>query len=237
MASYAIRAGFRPVETNETWTFTTEDVRDYVQDRINVFIAAERQSGKKIPDIPITLVTVQYTKKFAPFAIMLPEEALETRSKNSEETLSVFENEKNEQLAKLLKPVWSAITSFLYTGDDKKNFKRNQTLRNGLDLTMSNVNEITLMCSPRTVITDKRKNTTVVICLLDPIRIFSAMVMKENERLKDGTPSYTINKISFDKVNHENYKYTFSKCPKKLKKKHVADGEVLRAVMRTVTKK
>ena len=214
MANNGSRTGITPVETVEKYEITTAHVAEYLQKRLNTFTTAARNNGVSIEDIPVNVVSIEFTKKFVPFAVILPEEAIAQRSGGDKDGISaIFQSEDNNDLQKLEKPVWSAIMAYLYTKQDKKAFTDSGNLKKTLGLTTGIANKIAGLCSPRIIKTDKEHRH--VVCLIDPIRLFSDMIKNQGETNKEGAPKYFTIIDKTVRLSHENYKYMVTKDPKK----------------------
>lgn len=235
MANNENRTGIVPVETVEKYEITTQQVNEYLQKRMNTFTTTARNNGEEIEDIHVNVVSFEFSKKFAPFAIVLPDDAIaERKNKGKDEgIMQIFQSEENNNLQKLSKPVWGAIASYLYTKNDKKSFVDSGNLKKTLGLTSGMANQIAGLCSPRIIKVDREHRH--ITCLLDPIRIFSDMVRKgSNEVNKDGAPKYMVMIDKVEKIGSGNYKYTISKEPKKRNHGGNSGIDILRIVRESV---
>lgn len=228
------RIGLVPVETVEKYEITTTQAAEHLQKRLNTLTSAARKNGVDIEDIQVTLVSVAFSKKFVPFMLILPEEAIHERRKNDkEEIMGIFMNEETRDASKIEDCVWAGIKPYLYTKGDKKSFYDSSNLRKTLGLTSADVNTITKTCSPRIIKTDDR--TKHVVCLIDPIRLFSDIIKRSGETDKNGIPKYLTNIKEVKSINHETYKYFVTKEPKKHKKGTSPD--IIKIVRTSMTKK
>lgn len=230
MSNNENRTGIVPVETVEKYEITTTQVNEYLQKRLNTFTTVARNNGFECEDIHVNVVSFEFSKKFAPFAIVLPEEAIAEKSGGKEEgIMKIFQNEDNAELSRMTKPVWSAIASYLYTKNDKKSFVDSGNLKKTLALTSGMASQIAGLCSPRIIRVDRdHKHIT---CLIDPIRIFSDMIRKDkNEVNKDGAPKYMVFIDKAVKVGNGNYKYYITKEPKKRNGGNGAGLDILKIV-------
>lgn len=235
MANIENRAGIVPVETVKKYEINTSQVGEYLQTRINGFTSAARKNGIEMEDIPINVITMEFSKKFTPFIVILPEEAIAQRSGKDEKEgiMSIFQNEDNGELSKLEKPVWSAIASYLYTKNDKKCFTDSGNLRKTLGLTTGDANKIASYCSPKIIKVEKDRRH--VVCLIDPIRVFSDMIRAENETTKDGAPKYMTMIEKSVKLSHGNFKYYITKEPKKRSGNGGAGPDIIRFVRESMS--
>lgn len=216
MANIENRAGIAPVETVEKYELTTAQVSDFLQKRINTFTTVARNNGEEIEDIHVNVVSCEFSKKFVPFAIVLPEEAIAQKQNGNGEKqiMRIFQSEENNELSRLVKPVWGAITAYLYTKNDKKSFIDSGNLKKTLNLTSGAASKVAGLCSPRIIRVDKERR--YIICLVDPIRLFSDMVRNgKTEVNKDNIPKYMVNIEKVVKVGNGNFKYIITKEPKK----------------------
>lgn len=234
MSNNGSRTGIVPVETVEKYEITTAQVQDYLQKRINMFTSAGRNKGDaNIEDIPISVTSIDFSKKFVPFMIILPEEAIaEKNNDGSNGTWKVFQDETAEASSQLVRHVWSAIVSYCYTKNDRKAFLNSPSLKKTLLLTGGTPNKIANHCSPKIIKASRDQKNAV--CLLDPIRVFSDIIRTSNSEVnKDGSPRYLTIIEKVEKLSADNYKYTVIKEPKKSKDK-TSGPDILQLVKRTM---
>jgi hypothetical protein len=213
------RIGYSPIETVETYKFTTNDVRDFLQQRINMMINAARQKGSNCEDVQITLISMPYSKKFAPFVAVLPEEAIKKRtSESGDHVMKVFQNDENRELANLQEPVWDAVSSFVYVKGDKKAFLNSSDYKAKLGISTTAAREIAGLCSPKMMRIGDHNSKTVVF-LIDPIRVFSTMVKKNQSEINPKThaPAYVV-EAEYEKIDRDNCSYRVMKKPRERKR-------------------
>jgi len=231
MSNNGNRAGLQPVETVEKFEIATSQVADFLQKRLNTFTSTARKNGIDIPDVQISLVSIDWTKKFVPMMIVLPEEAIKSRGANGQGIYDIFKDESNDNVSKIEKPIWDALLSFIYTKDDKKAFLNSGLLKKNLSLTSRMASEIAGLCSPKIMKSNDSSRKSVVF-LIDPIKVISDMIKTGNDDVtKQGVPRYFTVIEKVERISHENYKYFVTKEPKKQKKDNVSD--ILRIVKQT----
>lgn len=240
------RMGIKPIRTVKQYELSTYDVRDWMQKRLNSFITLGRQEQMSndgrtdIPDIKVNVLTYAFSKKFAPFIVMLPPEALKKSGKNQRETMAFFLPDESEELALIIPRVWDAFRSFVYTKDDRKEFlKMDGQLKHELQMSKDDCAHFTKFVVPKLL---KPGGSKVIVFLIDPIRVFSEMVREDSEKpkIKPGDkvdpskikPDYLINDITFERINSDNYKYIFNKEPKKNGKKNANFNKKIFAAMK-----
>jgi len=224
-------------DTPKVYRATTSDVEAFLQSRLNEFIsaareneknrvaelqkkeneaaAAEKRDAKKIyqhdiPDVNIILRSVEVSRKYVPFFLFLPEEALKfNNEKKSERVMSIFNNPDAGNVGEFRKEIMAAIGGFFYNKDDKKMIRSNE-FKSRYHISTRSANNIANLMSPRS----KRVNgKNYVIVVIDGIRLFSYMARDVEKRDLDnnGNPRYFVDISDIKKINDCEYRYTVTK--------------------------
>lgn len=232
---------YEPLETVTKYKFTTDDVRDFLQKRMSGLVAGLKNIGENAEDLKINLISVPNYGKLAPFMIILPEDAIaKPAKKNKGETMTVFTGSENEKCGQLTKAAYGTIAPYMYTKEDKKSFMDSSNFHRILDITRKQGAQIASKCSPSPL---NVGGTRVVVCYLDPIRIFSDMVMTKddvdrarNYQKRGGNTTfknYQV-RVKFKKIGSDNCTYEVLKEPKKKKNTDGLNAQILRAIQANV---
>lgn len=218
MANSVETGMLKPVASTDTFVVSTSAVENWLQGKINATAALAKAKGEEhIPPVNVTLFTLKSSAKFCPFVCVLPEEALKKNrgGRGNDEELSIFNPSDSQGTSKFLPHVWLAVRSFMYNKDDKGAF-RSSDLRRDLGLTSQAVNYLTTVMFPRT---ETKAGSKITMMLMDPLRIFYAMV-KEAEEAKGGRiGDFVIEILKTEHNQGTDFTYTFNKVPKSSNKK------------------
>lgn len=214
MVELKTRAGVVPVE-NEAPQFniTTADAKEYLQRKIDNAVKIIAGNGGRISDVEIALLTTPMSKKFAPFMLLMPMTVLAGKDKKQgPQELSIFNPEKTDSQANLIRGIYEVISPFVYNKDDEACFF-SQTTRNELALTLKSAHELKAYRTPRVQSFNNGKNKYVA-CFIDPLRLFYDMLGVNGSNVK-----YNVEIAGKEKITDSNYQYEVYRTTKKKKSK------------------
>lgn len=203
------RAGLVPVLPSEVpYSITTAMAEDHLQRILNKVSAGARSMGANVPDITITLHTLECSKKFRPLFLMMPTSALAESSKNEKKKNepSIFNTSNNgEQNAKLHKPLFEAIKPFLYTKGDVEAFTKSPNIRRTLRIDSYAAYNIKNFHMPKVQTFNNGRDEYVVV-VIDPIRLFHQMLETDSDP-KGGNRGYDVEIGLSENIRQGNFKY------------------------------
>ena len=195
---------------------STKDVQNYIQERIDVIVAALRNKNPKyadLKDIQIRVAGAQASDKFVPLMIILPPEALEAEATSNDEVPYIFlERDEDGQLT-LIPAIEKLFKCWAYTKEDKKAFE-NPRYQRAININRKMAADIINFTTPRyRQRKDGDEKTEIIMFFIDPIKIFHEMLTEENE-----TKSFKIDIANFKKIRNGEYDFKVMKYYGKKKK-------------------
>lgn len=223
-----VETGFiKPVASTEKYVVSTSKVEEWLQRQINATAAVARNNGNDVPPVNLTLFTLNASEKFRPFVACLPEEALIKRGKSDDdEELDIFNPEHSQNYTKFLPHIWKVVQAYMYDKDDKKAFRSNEW-RGALGLSGTTSQYLATVVFPRC---ESKNGTRYTVMLLDPLRIFYAMVKEVSTTWKS---DFKIEVEKTERNQDGDYAYTFNKVPADPKKKGKKD--MIHDIQRMIT--
>lgn len=212
------RSGIKPDESRLPYVITPNDVKNYLQKRIDIVLNEARKNGEYVPDVNIQdVISIDVTSDFIPLVLFLPESAVQINPVSEYKGNSIFNtNNDSKKKVKLIKPVYNALKAYVYNDEDRKSFGT-VTMKNTLKMSREKIYRIQEWSTP-TVFNTKRNVPTSVVLLIDPIRIFYDML-----KYVGNEPAKPFRIVVEDTKKRENgyYKYYIRReeiTPKKEKK-------------------
>ena len=219
MASLETRAGLQPSDKKLPYTVTTAQVEQYLQKKVDVLCNRD----KSLPqNVDVRVYTTEVGSKFIPFVVVLPTSVLVDKSKkqNNDHIDGIFNiNERSSKVEDLLKPFKSLFVAYTYDSDDMKAFSSSDWRRaRGVARTTSE--SLKKMVFPR--ISQFRgeggRKTTVVIFLLDPLRVFHDML-----KMNDDNRDFNVDIERWQKIKTGEFRYIMTRSVKHGKHKRYND--------------
>lgn len=212
------RSGLKPENTGELpFKVTTEQVEDFVQSKFDAIVEQSRSVGEQIDDVKVTITTVTAGKAFAPFVILLPTTVLKShnpkKQKNGKKELAVFNPDNSSGKIYIHDGIFSQLQLYGYTTDDRRIFF-DRNWKNALGVTQRDSEFLRYNSTPRVQRLNHGKDEFVT-CLLDPLKVFSAML----EDCKNPGRNFDVCIEGFVKIAGGVYRYSVLRVPKNIKGK------------------
>lgn len=201
------RSGLNPTVQNNKLPFSisTTQVQAYLQKKMDVLC----NKDKTLPrHITVNLFTTEAGRSFLPFVITLPMSVVEESSTDESESAidPIFDNNSDDKIENLKPQIKKLLAPYVYNNKDHKAFASNDW-RRARGVSILSADYLKEIVYPR-IHTFKfdGEEVCVVICLLDPIRIFHDMVHFDNDNKQ-----YEVGITKWKKVEDQVYKYTVIK--------------------------
>lgn len=220
--------GYKPIETVERYKFTTDDIREFLQGRIEAIGAKLKQNpqkGKEVADCQLVLISHKSSDVFYPLLAILPENVIKQTHRDPDMP-DIFWGD-DEQF-KMVDNVYGGIYAFAFTKAEKNGLLKSSTWRNSLKLSSREASWIAKYSFPRVVkIKGSGGVQRYVIMLLDPVKIFREMVKGPNDVVdKMKGPNFDI-EVHAERMNGRMCRYEVQKSPKKNKRRQDKDIEAV----------
>lgn len=193
---FQTRAGIEPSQTSLPFTITTEQVRDYLQKKLDIVV------NKGLPEdskISINVYTTEAGVNFLPFVVILPEEAENRDSaKASNNIPMIFNTKEIEKTVKLKDPIYKLFSSYAYNKKDKEAFFSDdwRRIRRVSRNTSSMLKQLS---EPKKV---NIRNASCIALLVDPIRVFHDMLIMQNDNR-----DFMVEIVKWQKIRSGEYRY------------------------------
>lgn len=214
--------GAKRDEVAPTYWLSTKDVTQFLQERIDIIVATLRKTNPEysnLENIPVTVAGVQASHGFCTLVVILPPEALESESSNvGKDVPYVFKQRDEEMQLKLIPKLENLFQLYIYTKEDKKEFKSNKFIEK-MNLNRRVINTLVYFSVPRyrkVESTDDGNGREHVMFFIDPIKVFCDMLTEEGDR--SNSTSVLIDGIQ--KIRNGEYKFHVKKLRKKHEKKN-----------------
>ena len=234
------RAGKRPDDGNEPYTITTEEMRVFLQKRLDVVITdvnkrlAEGQPP--LQSMEVKAFSCQMGDRFYPLIIMLPEAAMYKKPKkkvsqqnnNSDRVSiqSVVDNSDDEDdYVRLYDAIYGCFQPFMYENGGKN--MKHQEVRKNLGINYSTIGKVVSMCTPKR--TKLSNGSSLVTIMLDPFAIIHNMLWKDYDKR-----DYTITMKGVKRLKDGVYRYKVSRDIRTKRKKGGGMDEY-RAIMNRIS--
>lgn len=200
------RAGLTPAMASEVpYSITTQVAEDYLQRLLDTVVEKGRQKGKNLPEVTVSLSTLECSNKFRPFVLILPASVLLNNSdskKNRDEAAIFSTSGDGDNRTRITDYVYNVIKAFFYSKDDAEAFTKSGDMKRRLRLTSSVGYHLKSMVKPRTRKTNHGKDKCVIVAL-DPIKLFHHML----ENPQDSNRNFLVDIGKTDKIRDGNFKY------------------------------
>lgn len=178
----SVRCGKQPDRDDLKWTFTTGDIRNflngqlrYVTQNLRVYATKKGNDPSTIPDIVVKVMPVKIGDNFIPFLVNFPDAILD--KEDFDPSIPPAFRTEDVEGVRLQKPYWELIRGFMYDSIDKKDFQ-NASLRRQLGIHDSKLMELfrrhTVVTIDSTIVDEDESG--YVFLFLDPRRIFKKML-------------------------------------------------------------
>ena len=206
------RSGLVPTQSYRKVPFeiTTEQVEEFIQKKIDIGTSILRSNGRDIPEIKISVHSIQMTRSFAPFYLLLSTDALngsnkkqKNKNKQTQKELDIFSGEPDERSSstKIYPEIYEIVRRYLYGREDIKSMHRN---RNNMKpvLTTELINRISGASKLKI---QRFGDKSFVAVAIDPLKVFIDMLCEDYQSISNRNFIVWIEKIK--KINMSNYKY------------------------------
>lgn len=233
-----VRCGKAPSESKLEYTFSTEEIRNYmekgfqfVEDGLKKNLVKQGKDPNVIPHIVPQICLGCKTKRFASFLLILPESVL-NRPNFNPNIPSVFQGVDDENV-KLIQVYWVLIQKWAYRKESLEDF-RNPSVRHALAIkNSSQLDFIMKYAGPRIEKLPSRNNPDGdyrVIIAVDPIRVFRDMLA--NKDFPNQRFDVFIEDINY--VDESNAVFTVSRS---VKKKRENPGDIKEILIKALRSK
>ena len=174
--SYQSISGKRPEEDRRfRWTFSTGEIERFLQDKIDSTIAHFNREipneADRYPGIRIAVNSIRVGKKFTPLMAIIPTEVLVNYATPSDE-LSIFNPMESSGVAKIDKPYYMVLSSFMYTEEEAEEFTSSDFMQT-MHVNRTAADRIKRYSKARI---HEFGGDPCVVVMLDPIRVIHNMM-------------------------------------------------------------
>lgn len=201
-----VRAGLVPSqEVGLPYKITTEQAEAFLQKSADTLAyAIEKETGKKYR-WNISLYAFGATPKFLPFIMVLPDSALandeDYYDKDAED---IFRPNTTRRRIHIQDDFYCKfLKAFKYDDSDMGLFRSTSwRLTDGQGASRKTLQEFARMVNPRTIVTDARRGVTRTVVMIDPLRVFHAMLTSDTD-----PRDFLVNIQSWKKISNSNYEF------------------------------
>lgn len=217
------RAGKRPDDGNEPYTITTEEMRVFLQRRLDVIIADVnrnlQEGNSPLPNMEIKAFSCRMGDRFYPIIITLPEAAMYRKEKKKNvqkdprriNIQNVVDDDADEDdFVRLYTPIYECFKAFMYENGGKS--MKHPEVRKNLGINYNSVGKVVSMCTPKR--TKMNNGSFLITIMLDPFAIIHNMLYKDYDKRE-----YTITMKRVDRMKDGVYRYKVSRDLRGKKKK------------------
>lgn len=213
MANMETRSGLKPVNSgNLPFEITTDNVEEFLQGKFDAIMRQKRSNGEHVDDIKVTLMSIQISKIFVPFMILLPTSVLKSqgngrnKGRNDEDEASIFNPDNSSGRIYIQEEIFQQLQIYGYTSDDARAFFSREW-KNALGVDASGSEFLRYNRIPRVQALNRGKDQFVT-CILDPIRLFYSMLEDPNHQ-----SPFRIDIDKSTKIAGGVYKYFITRVP------------------------
>lgn len=157
------------------YSVTTQDIQDYLQEKINCVCAAgDYTEPIKIRLVSQILCQKGHERQFTPFLLFLSDSARAKQKTNNNGINPVFQTENQTDQLQLIKPIWQLIQSFAFTNRDLK-WHTNPKTKKEFYMSKENVDNLWRFHTPSTA--RSSKGATFICVWLDPLKVIYDYLM------------------------------------------------------------
>lgn len=219
------RSGIQPDRARyQKFTIRTQQIKDYLQKKVDVLVDAMNKNGDPMPQMQIDLYSNYMSEKFVPLVLILEPTAAqsyyntedESIENDGEEIFNVngFDDLENERVAEIKKPFAELFDSIKYTKKDLS-VLRSSAYKREMRLNNVNTKAIHHFSVPRfyTIKGSDGVTTTRIVMVVDPIKILFDMLVEDRDK------NFYIKIWVEKKINDSEYEYKIEKIPNKKRKR------------------
>lgn len=221
----ATRAGLKPDDTNEPYTVTTAQMREYLQRQLDVVITDTNQrlaeGQPPMSSVQIKAYSCRMGEHFYPLVVTLPGTVIYKRAKKRSDVKNEnsgrlnIANDIHEDLddygkgIRIQAPVYGVLKRFMYA-DEGKGFN-NPNVRRNLGISASDAANARRMCKLKRI--KINKGGSLVTVMLDPFAVLSDMLaingdnrayqilMHHAKKVRDGEYKFSVTRTIRNKKN------------------------------------
>ena len=202
----------------------TNDVKSYLQDRVDRICNAIRANGGENLNVKVTLTSEKYGKSYVPFLLALPPQVEDGESSNSNIPEALKPNDDDDEV-RLKKPFYQLFANYC---NDRKALATTMVTKN-LGLYQGSRRAIQELMKPKKI---KFGDTYYIVFILDPMRLFEDYLRDRNNPKE----SFRAEVISTQKINDDGiFEYNVKKRRRK-PKDNLNGKEIHRRLARAIHK-
>lgn len=206
-----VRCGKQPETQQLRWTFTTGDIRNflngqlrYVTEQLRIYAQKQGKDPGSVPTIEVKVVPVKIGDNFVPFMVSFPDAILD-KEEYDPSIPPTFRTEDSNEGVRLKRVYWELIRNFMYDKEDKEDF-RNPRYRRELGIGNSRLMEVFrrhIVVTIDETIVDENENPFVFL-FLDPRRVFKKMLEDPSKKRQRFRPKI----VKYKKLDEESWSFT-----------------------------
>jgi hypothetical protein len=178
---YTTRSGLDINDASLPFYVTTEYCQTYIQKKINSALAEAKKKGQDYGSADVEVYTSESGKDFLPFLVILPTSVIDGGdSKNGKRGASIFDISDEDHSVILKPPFFEVFKKYVFTKDDDVLFK-SQEWRRLTGTSAKAAFEVKRLRRPMKI-KDNRSNKSVVMFIIDPLRLFSDMLYMDADK-------------------------------------------------------
>lgn len=162
-------------EDEVMYTVNTNDVRVYLQKKVDRICDALKANGGESMKVTINLISEKFGRAYVPFVIVLPE-SVEDRASNSTNIPEALRPNDDDDGVRLKKPFYQLLANYCYDNNDRKSLNAHNIVKQ-LGLYPHATREVQALMRPRR---EEFGDTRYVLLLLDPLRLFKDYLRNKN---------------------------------------------------------
>ena len=207
--TYTTRAGLVPSNDELPYSITTTQVAEHLQRKLDAVVTGMRDKGVyRGNDIKLNVVTIEISKSFVPFMVVLPMSVLKDKQDNRRnDEPEIFRPKEADGTLPIYDPIMKMLSSYIYNKDDEKAFYSAdwKRMRN---VTNNDANTLKFIRVPR--VQKFGKDVATVTLMIDPIRVFYDML-----KIDGFNADFEVQIKRWKKYRDGEFRYDTLRCLKK----------------------